>query len=81
MITLQDDARVWYEWLPPASICSLEDFYSALCERYETYHYSSEMVENLCGSMAKLLLYLGIGVDGEDLLDWEIRETLLKING
>ena len=34
MLTLKEDAKVWYEGLPPTSICSLEDFYSALYERY-----------------------------------------------
>ena len=77
METLEEKARLWYEGFPPASLYSLKDFYSSLCENYKEDHPSIELIENFCGNFESLVLCLGIDMDDEDLINDEIKEVLL----
>lgn len=79
MVTLEEEARFWYEGLPPASICSLKDFISAFCKKYNRVRPSKELIENLCGYIEDLMLYLGVEVDDGASVKDEIEEAPIKI--
>ena len=78
MVILEEEARFWYEGLPPASICSLKDLFSSFCKKYNRVHPSEELIENLCGYIEDLMLYLGVEVDDGALVKDEIEEASLK---
>ena len=80
MLTLEEMARFWYESRPPASISSIKDFYLVFYKRFGRHHLSPELIEALCGDLESLILYLGIDMDGEELMDYEIKEALLEFN-
>ena len=80
METLEEKAKLWYEGLPPSSLYSLKDFYSSFCENYKENYPSLEMIENFYGNFESLVLYLGIDMDDEDLMNDEIKEALLEFN-
>lgn len=46
METLEEREILWYDRFLPASIYSLEDFYSSFCENYKESYPSIELVEN-----------------------------------
>ena len=77
METLEEKAKLWYERLPPTSLYSLKDFYTAFCENYKENHPSIELVKNLYGKFESLFQHLGIDIDDEDLMNDEIKEALL----
>ena len=78
MLTLEENARFWYETRPPASICSLKDFYLDFCKKYNRGRPSEELIQNLCGNIENLMLYLGAEVDDEGLINEEIKEAPLE---
>ena len=78
MVTLEEEARFWYEGLPPTSICSLRDFFSSFCKKYNRGRPSKELIENLCGYIEDIMLYLGVEVDDRALVKDEIKEAPLK---
>lgn len=80
MLTLEEMARFWYEDRPPASISSIKDFYLMLCKRFGKHHLSLELIEALCGDLESLISYLGMGIDGEELMDCEIKEALAEFD-
>ena len=80
MLTLEKLARFWYEDRPPASISSIKDFYLVFCKRFGKHHLPLELIEALCGDLESLILYLGNAMDGEELMDCEIKEALVEFN-
>ena len=80
MITLEEEARLWYEELPPASLYSLKDFYSAFCKKYRKDYPSLGLIENFYGNFKSLILHLGIDIDDEELMDYETKEALSKFS-
>lgn len=80
MATLEEKSILWYEGLPPTSLYSLKDFYSAFYENYKEDHPSIELIESFCGNFESLVLYPGIDMDDEDLMNHEIKEALLEFN-
>ena len=76
MITLEEEARLWYEGLPPASLYSLKDFCSSFCKKYRKAYLSLGMIENFYGNFKRLILHLGIDIDDDELMDYEIKEAL-----
>ena len=49
-------------------------------KKYKKDYPSLELIENFCGNFEGLMLCLGIDVDDEDLLNWEIKEALSEFN-
>ena len=80
MVTLEEEAMLWYEGLPPAGLYSLKDFYSTFCKKYKKDYPSLELIENFCGNFESLILHLGIDMVGEELMDYEIKEALLDFD-
>ena len=80
MLTLQEMAKFWYEDRPPASISSIKDFYLAFCKRFGKHHLSPKLIEALCGDLESLISYLGTDMDGEELMDCEIKEALAEFD-
>ena len=48
MATLENEARSWYESLPPACIYCLKDFHTILFERYKESCPSLILVQSYC---------------------------------
>jgi len=80
MVTLEEKAILWYEGLPHASLYSLKYFYSAFCKKNRKDYPSLELIENFCGNFEILILHLGIDMDDEELMDYEMKEALLEFN-
>ena len=80
MVNLEEEAKLWYEGFPPASLYSLKDFYSAFCKKYRKDYPSLELIENFRGNFESLILHLGIDMDDEELMDYEIKEALSEFN-
>ena len=78
MITLEEDARSWYESRPLATISSIKDFYLVFCKRYGKHHLSLELIEMLCGYFKGLMLHLGWEVDDRASINDDIEEAPLE---
>ena len=59
MVTLEGEARSWYERLRLASLYSLEYFYSVFCKNYKASYPSLLLVENFCGNIEIFFLTHG----------------------
>jgi hypothetical protein len=78
METLEEKEILQYEGFPTTILYSLKDFYLAFYEYYKENHPSIELAENFCGNFESLFQHLGIDMDDEDLMNDEIKESLLE---
>jgi len=76
MEILEDDVKSWYEELPTASLCSLKYFHVAFCDNYKQHYLSLLLIEKLCGKFEQLFQFIGIDIDGEDIVTHDIEEVL-----
>ena len=68
MASLEDDARLWYEGLPAASIYSLKDFHIIFCKNYKQYYPALWLIESFCGRFEDLFQFIGIDIDDSDIM-------------
>ena len=59
MVTLEGEARSWYERLRLASLYSLEYFYSVFWKNYKESYPSLLLVEKFCGNIENIFLTHG----------------------
>ena len=78
MATLEDEARSWYESLPPASIYCLKDFHTVFSERYKESHPSLTLVQNCCSHAHSFMEDLENFYGDNELMDGEIMEALYE---
>ena len=78
MATLEDEARSWYESLPPASIYCLKDFHAIFFERYKESCASLILVQNCCEHVSSFIEDLENFYGRDDLMDGEIMEALYQ---
>ena len=62
MASLEDDARLWYEGLPPASIYSINDFHMIFCKNYKQHHPTLRLIESFCGRFEDIFQFIGIDI-------------------
>ena len=80
MASLEDDARLWYEGLPAASIYSLKDFHMIFCKNYKQHHPALLLIESFCGRFEDLFQLMGIDIDDPDIMNDQFEEALLELS-
>ena len=80
MESLDDDARLWYEGLPAASIYSLKCFHIIFCNNYKQNHPALLLIESFYGRFEDLFQFIGIDIDDPDIMSDQIEEALFELS-
>ena len=76
MLTLEGNARSWYENLPISSICSLKHFHTVFFEKYKEYYPYLLLVQNCCDHFESLIQYLVGYYEDCQFMDDDIIEAI-----
>lgn len=77
MATVEDKARVWYEWLPEGTLCSLKDFHNVFSNHYVKSYIS---LQRCCDYSEGFIAYLESIDDIECMDDEEIIEAFFDFS-
>ena len=78
MATLEDEARSWYESLPPAFIYCLKYFHTIFFERYKESCPYLILVQNCCKHVNSFIENLENFCGDDEFMDEEIMEALYE---
>ena len=78
MATLEDEARSWYEILPPSCIYCLKDFHTIFFERYKESCPSLILVQNCCKNVDRFIENIENFYGDVEFMDDKIMEALYE---
>jgi hypothetical protein len=76
MVSLEGNAQLWYESLPPGCLYSLKDFHLIFLRNIKKSYPSLSLVQNCCEHVESFIQHLERFYEDEEFMDEEILEAL-----